>query len=110
MRNRHLKDTHGSGGAWIARQRLIATAAFATAGLLLLGCSNNSPTRNTAEMTREVRCREEARRYCEKTTSSEADAGYDRNKCIGDRAWNCIMGQTPADMRERYAPAAPAAD
>ena len=61
-------------------------------------------------MTREVRCREQARRFCQQTTSSETDEGYDRNKCIGDRAWNCIMGQTPAEMRERYAPPAPATD
>lgn len=85
-------------------------AIASTMGLLQVGCSNNSPTRNTAEMTREVRCREQARRYCEQVTSAEDNEGYDRNKCIGDRAWNCIMGQTPDEMRERYAPTAPTAD
>jgi hypothetical protein len=79
-------------------------ASIAMAVAILLACSNNSPTRNTAEMTRELRCREEARGYCAETTTEENE-GYERNKCIADRAWNCIMGQTRSDMSERYAPA-----
>lgn len=81
-------------------------AALLSIALLFLGaaCSSPSPTENTAELTREVRCRMSAQRSCAAEGGEEIDE-YTRNQCIANRAWDCIMDQTPADMRERYAPA-----
>ena len=45
-----------------------------------------------------------AQRYCAAQQGEESDE-YTLNQCIGNRAWNCIMGQTPGEQRERYAPA-----
>ena len=80
--------------------------AASVGGVLLIlssGCSNPSPTRNTAERVHELQCRMSAQRYCAAQQGEEADQ-YALNECIGKRAWDCIMGQTPAEQRERYAP------
>ena len=77
---------------------------FAILALLLAAsCHSSSPTRNTAERTRELICREGAKRSCA-TQSAEDSDSYALHQCIAKRAWDCIMDQTPADMQERYAP------
>lgn len=84
---------------------MLGWAAFSVVGLLVLswGCSSPSPTRNTAERVHELQCRMSAQRYCAAQQGEEVDQ-YALNQCIGKRAWDCIMGQTPAEQRERYAP------
>lgn len=85
---------------------MLRPAAFSSVVLIVLAsaCSSPSPTENTAEQVHELRCRMSAQRYCAAQQGEESDE-YTLNQCIGNRAWNCIMGQTPGEQRERYAPA-----
>ena len=50
-----------------------------------------------AELTREVRCRMSAQRSCAAEGGEEIDE-YTRNHCIANRAWDCIMDQTPRSV------------
>ena len=77
---------------------------FAILALLLAAsCQSSSPTRNTAERTRELICRESAKRACGAQSAEDSDS-YALNQCIAKQAWDCIMGQTRSDMSERYEP------
>lgn len=84
---------------------LLAVAGITAVALLLFAaaCSGPSPTENTAERVRELQCRMTAQRYCSAQQGEESDE-YALNQCIGKRAWDCIMGQTEAEQRKRYAP------
>ncbi|MED5261557.1 MAG: hypothetical protein VX574_04085 [Myxococcota bacterium] len=85
---------------------MLGLGALCCVSLLVFtsACSSPSPTENTAEQVHELRCRMSAQRYCAAQQGEEGDE-YALNQCIGKRAWDCIMGQTPAEQRERYAPA-----
>lgn len=85
---------------------MLRPAAFSSVVLIVLAsaCSSPSPTENTAEQVHELRCRMSAQRYCAAQQGEESDE-YTLNQCIGKHAWDCIMGQTPAEQRGRYAPA-----
>ena len=85
---------------------MLRLAALSSVALLALAsaCSSPSPTANTAEQVHELQSRMSAQRYCAAQQGEESDE-YALNQCIGKHAWDCIMGQTPAEQRERYAPA-----
>jgi len=72
------------------RSALVSFSLGLVACLLLAGCAS-SP--DTAEEAREVSCREQAQRECA--------SAVDVDSCVGKRAWDCDLGQTPDDMQQR---------
>jgi len=76
--------------------------AFALLVASLLACTRGPDPAVQAGVQQEVACRKSAESWCRDRAANASDGEFDRDQCISKRAWDCEMGQTPEDMKQRY--------